>query len=58
VSDREFVTVYQPKKSRTANYSVRFVLRLADRTPQQADLDDFRTRFLDFVRASALSLAG
>ncbi len=58
VSAREFVTVYQPKNSTTANYSVRFVLRLPDRSPQQADLDDFREAFLRFVAANGLVLVG
>jgi phenylalanyl-tRNA synthetase beta chain len=58
VHNREFVTMYQPKGSLVANYSVRFVLRLADRTPEQADLDAFRGAFLSFMDAAGLGLAG
>lgn len=57
IQDREFVSVYQPKASSTANYSVRYLLGIADRTVTQADLDDFRAKFLVFVATSFLTLA-
>lgn len=58
VQSREFVTVYQPRNSATANYSVRFTLGLPDRTLQAADLDAFRTAFLAHLTAAGLTLAG
>ena len=58
VEAREFVTVYQPKRSPTANYSFRFLLRAAERTPTQEDLDGFRAAFLDFVHVGGLTLVG
>ena len=57
IEERQFVTVYQPKGSLTANYSVRYLLRVADRTPTQGDLDDFRSKFLTFLGARGLGLA-
>ncbi len=56
VEAREFVTVYQPKRSPTANYSFRFLLRAAERTPTQEDLDGFRAAFLGFVGGAGLIL--
>ena len=58
VEAREFVTVYQPKRSLTANYSFRFLLRAAGRTPTQEDLDGFRAAFLAFVGGAGLTLVG
>lgn len=58
IEGREFVTVWQAAASRTANYSFRFVLRVPDRTPTQADLDGFRAAFLAFVAEARLELVG
>lgn len=58
VQARDFVTVYQPRNSATANYSVRFTLGLPDRTPTAADLEAFRSAFLAYASAAGLSLVG
>ncbi len=57
VESRSLVAFYQPPRSRTGRYSLRYALRWPDRTPTPADLEGFRTAFLAFVEAQKLVLA-
>ncbi|MFN7142673.1 MAG: phenylalanine--tRNA ligase subunit beta [Myxococcota bacterium] len=56
VTGREFVTVYRAKGSDTANYTFRFVMRLADRTLGTEDIESFRAAFLAFKEQAGLKL--
>ncbi len=53
---RSFVDFYRAKGSDTGNYSVRFELRLADRTLGSDDIEDFRARLLAFFAEEGLRL--
>jgi phenylalanyl-tRNA synthetase beta chain len=57
VESRSLVALYQPPRSPSARYSFRYALRWPDRTPSAADLEGFRTAFLQFAGENRLVMA-